>query len=147
EVCLRALGLEQPGAEHEAHSEAELRMLLTSSAEQGEVEHGEEEMLAKVFDFADKQAADVMVPRPEVVALSIDMPPEEALQAVLDSPFTRYPVYRGSVDQIVGILHVRDLIAAMHDRGLASVNLEEILRPAPMVPETKDLGALLTQFR
>ena len=147
EVCLGALGLEQPGAEHEAHSEAELRMLLTSSAEQGEIEHGEEEMLAKVFDFADKQAADVMVPRPEVVALSIDLPPEEALQAVLESPHTRYPVYRDSVDQIVGILHVRDLFAATTHRGIASVNMEEILRPATMVPETKDLAALLTEFR
>lgn len=147
EVCLGALGLEPPGAEHEAHSEAELRMLLSSSAEQGEIEQQEQEMLYKVFDFADKEAVDVMVPRPEVVALSIDLPPDEALQAVLDSPYTRYPVYRGSVDQIIGILHVRDLIAAMHERGIGAVDLEEILRPAPMVPETKDLGALLTQFR
>jgi putative hemolysin len=147
EVILRALGLEPPGAEHEAHSEAELRMLLSSSAEQGEIEQDEQEMLYKVFDFADKEAADVMVPRPEVVALSIDLPPEDALQAVLDSPFTRYPVYRGSVDQIVGILHVRDLIAAIHDRGLAEVDIEEVIRPATMVPETKDLGMLLSEFR
>src|SRR5439155_1511296 len=61
--------------------------------------------------------------------------------------YTRYPVYRDSLDQIVGILHVRDLIAAMHDRGHASVNLEEIVRPATMVPETKDLASLLTEFR
>ncbi len=66
------LGLEPPGAEHEAHSEAELRMLLSSSAEQGEIEHGEQEMLYKVFDFADKEVSDVMVPRPEVVAISVD---------------------------------------------------------------------------
>jgi putative hemolysin len=146
EVCLSALGLEPPGAEHQAHSEAELRMLLTSSAEQGEIEHGEEEMLSKVFDFADKEAADVMVPRPEVVALSVDLSAEDALQAVLDSPYTRYPVYRESLDQIVGILHVRDLVEAMHTRG-AEVDLQEILRPAMMVPETKDLAALLTEFR
>ena len=71
---------------------------------------GEQEMLYKVFDFADKEVADVMVPRPEVVALSVDLPPGEALQEVLDSPYTRYPVYRGSLDEIVGILHVRDLV-------------------------------------
>ena len=147
ELILRALGLEPPGAEHEAHSEAELRMLLSSSAEQGEIEHDEQEMLYKVFDFADKEVADVMVPRPEVVAISIDLPPEEALEAVLDSPYTRYPVYRESLDDIVGILHVRDLIEAMHDRGLASVDLGTIVRPAHMVPETKDLAALLTEFR
>src|SRR5207237_10834985 len=58
EQLLRALGLEPPGAEGEAHSEAELRMLLTSSAEQGEIEQEEREMVSKVFDFADKEAAD-----------------------------------------------------------------------------------------
>ncbi|MBV8598416.1 MAG: HlyC/CorC family transporter, partial [Actinobacteria bacterium] len=102
---------------------------------------------SKVFDFADKEVSDVMVPRPEVVALSIELPPEEALQAVLDSPYTRYPVFRGTLDEIVGILHVRDVIEAMHDRGIAAVDFVGIVRPAIMVPETKDLGELLAEFR
>jgi len=147
ELVLRALGLEPPGGESEVHSEAELRMLLNASAESGEIEQGEQEMLYKVFDFADKEASDVMVPRPEVVAISVDMPPEEALTAVIDSPYTRYPVYRESLDDVVGILHVRDLIKAMHDRGLAQVRIEELVRDAYIVPETKDLAALLTEFR
>ena len=88
-----------------------------------------------------------MVPRPEVVALSVDLPPEEALRIVLESPYTRFPVYRESLDEIVGILHVRDLFAATQERGIADVDLDELLRPAPMVPETKDLAALLTDFR
>ena len=147
EMILRVLKLEPPGAEGEAHSEAELRMLLSSSAEQGEIEHGEQEMLYKVFDFADKEVADVMVPRPEVAAVAVSMPPEEALQAVLDSPYTRYPVYGESLDDIVGVLHIRDLVEAIYDRGLAAVDLAQIVRPAYMVPETKDLAALLTEFR
>ena len=69
------------------------------------------------------------------------------MQAVLDSPYTRYPVYRESLDDIVGVLHVRDLVVAIYDRGLAAVDLEQIVRPAYMVPETKDLAALLTEFR
>ena len=104
-------------------------------------------MLYKVFDFADKEVSDVMVPRPEVVAISIELPADEALKAVLESPFTRYPVYRESLDDIVGVLHIRDLIEAMHDRGLGSVDVGSIVRPAYMVPETKDLGALLAEFR
>jgi putative hemolysin len=147
ELILRLLSLEPPGAEHEAHSEAELRMLLSSSAAQGEIEQGEREMLYKVFDFADKEVADVMVPRPEVAAIAVSLPPEEALQAVLDSPYTRYPVYRESLDDIVGVLHIRDLVEAIYDRGLAAVDLAQIVRPAYMVPETKDLVALLTEFR
>jgi CBS domain containing-hemolysin-like protein len=146
-LVLRALGLDEPGAEGSVHSEAELRMLLSESTEHGEIEEGEQEMLYKVFDFADKEVSDVMVPRPEVVALSIELPPEEALQAVLVSPFTRYPVYRGSLDEIVGVLHVRDLISAMHEHGIAAVDLESLLRPPYRVPETKDLAALLTEFR
>jgi len=146
-LILRGLGLEPPGAEHEAHSEAELRMLLSSSAEQGEIEHEEQEMLYKVFDFADKEVADVMVPRPEVVAISIALPPDQALKSVLESPYTRYPVYRESLDDIVGVLHIRDLVEALHDRGILSVDLQNLVRPAYMVPETKDLAALLTEFR
>jgi CBS domain containing-hemolysin-like protein len=144
---LGLLGLEPPGGETEVHSEAELKMLLNVSTERGEIEEGEQEMLYKVFDFADKEAADVMVPRPEVVALSVDLPPEECLQAVMDSPYTRYPVYRESLDDIVGILHVRDLFQALVDRGLAAVEVEQLVRPAYVVPETKDLAALLTEFR
>jgi putative hemolysin len=88
-----------------------------------------------------------MVPRPEVVAISIALPAEDALKAVLDSPYTRYPVYRDSLDDIVGVLHIRDLIVALNDRGIADVDVESLVRAAYMVPETKDLGALLTEFR
>jgi CBS domain containing-hemolysin-like protein len=147
ELFQRALGVDPYAAEHQAHSEAELKMLLSMSTEQGQIAEGEQEMLYKVFDFADKEASDVMVPRPDVVAISVDMPPEDALAAVLDSPFTRYPVFRETPDEIVGILHVRDLVSALNDRGIAQVELEQLLRPAHFVPETKDLAALLSEFR
>src|SRR5262249_50796048 len=104
-------------------------------------------MLYKVFDFADTQRAAVLGPGREVVALSIDLPPEQALEAVMDAPYTRYPVYRGNLDDVVGILHVRDLFHALRDRGMADVSLEDIVRPAHIVPETKDLAPLLTEFR
>ncbi len=145
-VVLRLLGQNLPGAEHGAHSEAELRMLLSSSAEQGEIEVGEQQMLYRVFDFADKEVANVMVPRPEVVALPVELTLEEAQQVVLDQPYTRFPVYRTTIDEIVGILHIRDLFAATHD-GADGVTFEELLRPASMVPQTKDLAELLTEFR
>jgi CBS domain containing-hemolysin-like protein len=147
EAILKALGLRPPGGEVDVYSEAELKMLLSRSTEEGELEQQEQEMLYKVFDFADKEVSAVMVPRPEVVALSIDLPPEEALAAVIESPYTRYPVYRETLDKVVGILHVRDLFSALVDRGIAGVQLEQLLRPAYIVPETKDLAALLAEFR
>jgi putative hemolysin len=147
DFTLRALGLEPPGAEGAVYSEAELKMLLERSTAEGELEEEEQEMLYKVFDFADKEAADVMRSRPEVVTISVDLPPEEALQAVLDSPYTRYPAYRETPEHIIGVLHLRDLLNAMNERGMADVQLAEILRPPYIVPETKDIGALLTEFR
>jgi putative hemolysin len=147
EIVLRWLGLKPPGADDDVLSEAELRMLVSQSTQHGEIEQQEQEMLYKVFDFADKEAKDVMVPRPEVVALSIDLPPEQCLEAVMDSPYTRYPVYRESLDNVVGILHVRDLFRALRDRGMHEVKVQDIIRPAHIVPETKDLAALLAEFR
>jgi putative hemolysin len=129
------------------HTEEELRMIVAQAEDTGVIETAEEEMLYKIFDFADKEAHEVMVPRPEVVAVSVDLPAEECLAAVVDSPFTRYPAYRGSLDEIVGTLHVRDLFSALNDRGIENVRIEEILRPPYVVPETKDLAALLGDFR
>jgi magnesium and cobalt exporter, CNNM family len=144
---LRLLRVKPAPAGMLAYTREDIRHSVAAAEDHGELEEAEEEMLYKVFDFASKEVSAVMVPRPEVVGISADMPPEEALRAVVDSPFTRYPVYRGSLDDVVGILHVRDLFSAIHDLGIASVELESIVRPAYVVPETKDLAALLADFR
>jgi magnesium and cobalt exporter, CNNM family len=146
-VVLRALRIKPAPAGMFAYTREDIRHSVAAAEDVGELHSAEEEMLYKVFDFASKEVSAVMVPRPEVVAISMDMPPEDALAAVVNSPYTRYPVYRGSLDEIVGILHVRDLFAAMHDVGMGAVELEAIVRPAYVVPETKDLAALLADFR
>ena len=122
-------------------------MLVTASREQGVLEEEEQTMLHKVFEFADKDAADVMVPRPDVVALPLELPVAELLRLMLQHPYTRYPVYDGELDDVVGVLHVRDLFAALHDRGIDGVDVRALLRPAIMVPETKRLDELLSDFR
>jgi len=143
----RLFGVDPAPAGVVVHSEEEIRMIVAAAEDTGVIKEAEEEMLYKVFDFADKEVSDVMVPRPEVVALSIDLPPEQCLEAVMDSPYTRYPVYRETLDEVVGILHVRDLFSALRDRGMAEVSVGDLVRPAHIVPETKDLAALLTDFR
>jgi putative hemolysin len=144
DAIARLFGVQPAPAGTTMHTEEDIRLIV---AQTEEIQEAEEEMLYKVFDFADKEAHDVMVPRPEVVALSVELPPQEALAAVIDSPFTRYPVYRGSLDDVLGILHVRDLFSALYDRGIENVAVEEIVRPAYVVPETKDLASLLGEFR
>jgi len=146
-AVLRLLRVKPAPAGMFAYTREDIRHSVAAAEDVGQLQEAEEEMLYKVFDFASKEVSAVMVPRPDVVAISVEMPPEEALRAVVDSPFTRYPVYRGSLDEILGILHVRDLFGAIHDRGIASVELESIVRPAYVVPETKDLAALLADFR
>ena len=144
---LRLFGMRHPSVGMVVRSEEEIRSMLAEAEETGVIEEAEEEMIYKVFDFAEKEVHDVMVPRPEVVGVSVELPAEQCLAAIIDSPYTRYPAFRGSLDDIVGILHVRDLFSALYANGIENVRIEDILRPAHFVPETKDLGPLLTEFR
>jgi putative hemolysin len=146
-VVLRLMRVRPAPAGMIAYTREDIRHSVAAAEDVGELHEAEEEMLYKVFDFASKEVSAVKVPRPDVVAISVDLPPEEALRAVVDSPYTRYPVYRGSLDDVLGIMHVRDLFGAIHDRGIAAVQLETIVRPSYVVPETKDLAALLADFR
>jgi magnesium and cobalt exporter, CNNM family len=146
-VVTRLFGIGPAPAGLMLHTREDIRLSVAAAEDVGEIERAEEEMLYKVFDFAGKEVHEVMVPRPEVVAISVDLPAEDCLAAVVDSPYTRYPAYRGSLDEIVGILHVRDLFSALNNRGIAQVRVDELLRPAQIVPETKDLAALLGEFR
>jgi putative hemolysin len=143
----RLFGVEPAAAGFVVQSREDIRRTVAEAEDVGAIEQAEEEMIYKVFDFAGKEVHDVMVPRPQVVAISVDLPPEECLAAVVDSPYTRYPAYKSSLDSIVGILHVRDLFSALNDRGIANVTIEQLLRPPFFVPETKDLAALLADFR
>jgi CBS domain containing-hemolysin-like protein len=90
---------------------------------------------------------EVMVPRPDIVALPLSLTPSEALAAILDQPFTRYPVYGEDLDDLRGILHLRRLIVAVQNGGRDRPDLQEIIRPAYRVPETKRLGVLLAELR
>jgi putative hemolysin len=146
-AVLRWMGVTAPSGLSLVHSEEELKMLVTASREKGVLEAEEQEMLHKVFEFADKDAADVMVPRPDVVAVSVELPVVEVLRVVLNHPYTRYPVFEEDLDDILGILHVRDLFSALNDRGMDRVDVRAILRPAIVVPETKHLDDLLREFQ
>ncbi len=143
----KLLGVPPARAGLSASTEEDIRHLVAEAEDLGAIETAEEQMVYKVFDFADKEAHEVMVPRPQVVAISVDLPPQQALAAMIDSPYTRYPVYRGSLDDVLGILHVRDLFRALYDHGIDNVEVEALIRPAHVVPEPKDLAALLAEFR
>ncbi|HZE05651.1 MAG TPA: hemolysin family protein [Solirubrobacteraceae bacterium] len=146
-AILRPLGFQPLSARLAVSSEEELRGVVAEAEDTGIIEEAEEEMLYKVFDFAATEVREVMVRRPDIAALSADMPLRECLAAVIDSPYTRHPVYRDNLDNVIGVLHLRDIFSAYHHHRLETTRMEDLLRPIHLIPETKNLGALLTEFR
>jgi CBS domain containing-hemolysin-like protein len=147
QIVMRLLHIKTTDEMEGAHSEVELRMLLRQGERSGVLEPDEQEMIDKVFDFADTPVEHVMVPRPDIVALPVALTPKAAMEEVLKHPYTRYPVYDGDVDDIVGILHVRTLFGASQNGTADNIDLRELIRPAHTVPETKRLADLLGEFR
>jgi CBS domain containing-hemolysin-like protein len=142
---VRAAGLRPPSGHSLVHSEEELKMMVTASQEAGVIEEDEEQMLHRVFGFADLVAGQVMVPRTEMVALAADAPLEQMVQAISISGFERYPVYRGHLDDIVGIVRLADILPVLA-RGEA-LDLAALARDAMIVPETMRADILLGEMR
>jgi CBS domain containing-hemolysin-like protein len=128
------------------HSEEELKMLVTASQEAGVLEEQEEQMLHRVFDFADLKAGQAMVPRTELVAIAADLSGDVLIETIGRSGYSVFPVYKNNVDNVIGILHTIDVIKAMA-AGRKTVTAAEIAREALTVPETMPADDLLTTFR
>jgi putative hemolysin len=144
-VLLRPLGVPAAPVGASVHTVDELRGILAEAEDSGLIEEAEEEMLYRVFDFAEQEAADVMVPWSEVATLDAALSVPEAVGAALEAPHSRFPVLRGSIDDVVGIIALRDLAAALRDGEPGTI--APLARDAPVVPETKDVGALLQEMR
>jgi putative hemolysin len=144
-ILLRPFGVREVVAGEGVRSAAELRAIVDEAEVSGVIPRAQEELLHNVFDFARREAGDVMVPEPDVAWLDADLRPQAALDEVADQPYSRYPVGRGSVDRLVGVVHVRDLVAAQ--RSSPERPIGSHAEAAPVVPATKDLGALLRELR
>jgi putative hemolysin len=144
-VLLRPFGVGEITAGEGVRSADELRALVDEAEGSGVIARAQEELLYNVFDFAGLEVRDVMVPAPDVRWLDAALSPAEALDALLATPHNRAPVARGTLDQIVGVVHVRDLAGAV--RLGEPVTIEALARPVPVTPKTKDLAALLRELR
>jgi putative hemolysin len=145
QAVIRVVGLR--GADHRAmvHSEEELKMLVTASQEAGVLEEQEEQMLHRVFGFADLAAGQVMIPRTELVAVSAETPLRDLLKTIGRSEPTRVPVYRDDLDDVVGMLHLADLVKALGTE--ADVNAGALAREVLTVPITLGANDLLAEMR
>jgi putative hemolysin len=135
----------QEAPKPEPVSESEFKALLRIGEDQGQVEAKERAMINRVFDFGARRASEVMTPRERVFMLPIDIPPALLMAEVAHENFSRVPVYRGGLDDIVGILHAKDLAARRLDAALPRI--ERLLRPGYFIPPGKALGELFDEMR
>jgi CBS domain containing-hemolysin-like protein len=164
-AILRLLGLPQGDAHHTVYSVEELEMMVTSSRKAGVLDQGEEVILRRVFDFGDLTARQVMLPRTEMQGIPVESTLSEVLQILVEHSHTRYPVYEGSIDHIVGVLHSQDLFLVMaRSEGIGAAtppevplpagllttvagtlpfDVRHIMRPVQLVPETVNVAELL----
>lgn len=145
-AIVAAMGLRSHGGHAMVHSEEELKMLVTASQEAGVLEEQEEQMLHRVFDFADLTAGQVMVPRTEMVAVEAEMAGDALLQAISKAGFPTIPVYRSDLDNVIGILHAVDVIKAIAG-GRNDVSAAMLARETLNVPETMAADDLLASLR
>jgi CBS domain containing-hemolysin-like protein len=134
------------GEEMEAHSEEELRIMISSSAASGVLEPEERDYLNNVFDFGDKVAREIMVPRPDIEALPYDAPLDELVERAAFGRYTRYPVYEGDLDHILGAVHVKDLFRVAKE-GPEDFDIRAIIRECLVVPENKPIEQILREFQ
>ncbi|HAF09922.1 MAG TPA: hypothetical protein DCK98_07570 [Chloroflexi bacterium] len=127
-------------------SEEDIEALIQTGEEQGVLDVGERNMIHSVFALGEKQVHEVMVPRPDILAIDVNTPPQEVLEHVVSAGHSRIPVYEGSSDQIIGVLYVKDLFRRLA-RGETDVTVRPFLRPAQFVPETKKVDELLRDMQ
>jgi CBS domain containing-hemolysin-like protein len=129
-------------------TEAELRTLIDIGEAEGAFEREEAEMLESVFRFGDRQVREVMTPRTEIVFVERGAMLNEFLDTYAEHPHTRFPVYKGSKDNIVGILSAKDILKAMSSRAMATDGtVTDVIRDAYYVPETKRIAELFDELR
>lgn len=143
-VVLRVFGVKKVG-EDDVHTEEELRLILTESEEGGAIKPSENELIQNVFDFDDRLVKQIMVPQNRVVALDVELGKGEITKRIIEEGFSRIPIYLGDIDNVIGIVHSKDLLKALIENKFRS--LKDIMRPAHFIPESMKINELLRDFQ
>ncbi len=128
-------------------TEEDIRAIVNVGAEQNVLEEQEREMIHSVIEFGDTIVREVMTPRPNIVAVSIDDSPRKALDIVIAEGYSKLPVYQESKDDIVGMVHDRELLISLANASLSSTPLRHLMRPVTHVPENKKIAELLREMQ
>ena len=145
ELLLRPFGVKH--ARQMYITEEDIRAVVNVGAEQRVIEEEERELIHSVMEFGDTIVREVMKPRPEMVAVSVDDSPRRALDVVISEGYSKLPVYQESKDDVVGVVHDRELLVALANGSLAHTSLRSLMRPAVHVPESKKIAELLREMQ
>lgn len=126
--------------------EAELQLFMDAGEEEGYIEEDEREMIASIFEFDATLVREIMVPRIDITALEVESSIDEALDLIVETGYSRIPVYEGMIEDIVGILNAKDLLTHLKD-GESRPALRDMLRPPHFVPETNKVDELLEELQ
>ncbi|HQP00357.1 MAG: HlyC/CorC family transporter [Caldisericia bacterium] len=124
--------------------EGEFKTFLSMSSESGTIEEEEKEIIESIIEFQDKQVYEVMVPRVDAILLPVDTPIEKIIETIISTGHSRIPIYEGNIDNIIGIIHVKDLLKAT---SLKDFKIKDYLHEPIFVPDTKRIGELFKEMR
>lgn len=138
-----------PASEHEIHSTEELQLLVKQSADSGEIEEENYEIIKNAFDFTDHSAKQIMVPRQNIASIDIEEPVEDIITKIMDGGYSRLPVYKNSIDNIIGIFYAKEIIREYVKRKgqIDHTDLEQLMREAFFVVGSKKISDLLKVFQ
>lgn len=143
-ILLRCIGLD-PDIAHDTHSPEELRILLKHGAETGAIKAPQAELLERVFKFDERIVKQAMVPRTKISAIEVSSSADEIVDKLVREGYSRMPVYKGSLSQIVGIVYAKDLVRVL--RKEIRFQLADLMHPPYFVPETKKVSLLLKELQ
>jgi putative hemolysin len=146
-VCLHIIGITDEDSHSPFYSLEELKQIVSGPGAEAVIEQPQRDMLSAVIDFGELVVRQVGVPRTEIVGVEAATPLSDIIPLAIQQPFTKFPVYEDNLDQVIGIMHVRDLLAAMQDPEKHQLPARSLAREALFVPETSSVNDLLRQFR
>ncbi|MCJ7715987.1 MAG: hemolysin family protein [Anaerolineales bacterium] len=148
QTILGLLGVTSSGGSHSIiYTVDELKQILIESEEGGTIGSPEREMLDAIFDFNRQLVRQVMKPRTEIIALSAETALKESIQVAIQTRFSKFPVYEGDLDNIIGVVHIKDLLRAQQEEGSGSPTAGALVREPLLVPESSTVRALMGHFR
>ncbi len=144
-LILRIFGVKPITKDEMMHSEEEIRAIIAEGRKSGVIDKTEHQLIEKIFEFNDKIAREIMVPRNLMVALNINDSRDKIYQVAVEEGYSRVPVYKDTIDNIIGVIYTKDLISASEHREL--ITLTDIIRPPTFVSATKQIGNLLKELQ